>query len=70
MFLSFNLSPVATWSIQDTGKAGVSSVLKKTGFDPRRLEIEITETGVMSDPTTAEKPLSRICAMRRGPGFA
>jgi EAL domain-containing protein (putative c-di-GMP-specific phosphodiesterase class I) len=25
------------------------------GFDPRRLEIEITETGLMTDPASAEK---------------
>ena len=52
MFLSFNLSPV---QLEDpnTGKA-VLSILRKTGFDPTRLEIEITETGVMSDPVTAE----------------
>jgi diguanylate cyclase (GGDEF)-like protein len=52
MFLSFNLSPV---QLEDpnTGKA-VLSILRKTGFDPKRLEIEITETGVMSDPVTAE----------------
>jgi diguanylate cyclase (GGDEF)-like protein len=52
MFLSFNLSPV---QLEDpnTGKA-VLSILLKTGFDPKRLEIEITETGVMSDPVTAE----------------
>ena len=52
MFLSFNLSPVQL-SDRNTGKA-VLAVLKKTGFDPTRLEIEITETGVMSDPKTAE----------------
>ena len=52
MFLSFNLSPVQL-SDPNTGKA-VLAILKKTGFDPRRLEIEITETGVMSDPATAE----------------
>jgi diguanylate cyclase (GGDEF)-like protein len=52
MFLSFNLSPV---QLEDpnTGKA-VLAILRKTGFDPKRLEIEITETGVMSDPVNAE----------------
>ena len=52
MFLSFNLSPV---QLEDpnTGKA-VLSILRKTGFDPTRLEIELTESGVMSDPVTAE----------------
>ena len=52
MFLSFNLSPVQL-SDPNTGRA-VLAILKKTGFDPARLEIEITETGVMSDPKTAE----------------
>ena len=30
-------------------------MLQRTGFDPRRLEIEITETGLMTDPASAEK---------------
>ena len=52
LFLSFNLSPV---QLEDanTGKR-VLDILKAAHFDPGRLEIEITETGVMTDPATAE----------------
>lgn len=53
LFLSFNLSPSQLVD-QNTG-LHILSILEKTGFDPKRLEIEITETGVMSDPTSAEK---------------
>jgi predicted signal transduction protein with EAL and GGDEF domain len=53
LFLSFNLSPSQLVD-QNTGLY-ILSILEKTGFDPHRLEIEITETGVMSDPASAEK---------------
>jgi diguanylate cyclase (GGDEF)-like protein len=53
LFLSFNLSPSQLYDA-NTG-LHILSILEKTGFDPRRLEIEITETGVMSDPASAEK---------------
>lgn len=53
LFLSFNLSPSQLVD-QNTGLQ-ILSILNKTGFDPRRLEIEITETGVMTDPASAEK---------------
>jgi diguanylate cyclase (GGDEF)-like protein len=53
LFLSFNLSPSQLVD-QNTG-LHILSILEKNGFDPRRLEIEITETGVMTDPASAEK---------------
>jgi len=53
LFLSFNLSPSQLVD-QNTGLQ-ILSILSKTGFDPRRLEIEITETGLMTDPASAEK---------------
>lgn len=53
MFLSFNLSPSQLVD-QNTG-LHILSILERTGFDPRRLEIEITETGLMTDPASAEK---------------
>ncbi len=53
MFLSFNLSPSQLVD-QNTGLQ-ILSILNRTGFDPRRLEIEITETGLMTDPASAEK---------------
>jgi diguanylate cyclase (GGDEF)-like protein len=53
LFLSFNLSPSQLVD-QNTG-LHILAILDRTGFDPRRLEIEITETGLMSDPASAEK---------------
>ena len=53
MFLSFNLSPSQLVD-QNTG-LHILSILERTGFDPRRLEIEITETGLMTDPASAKK---------------
>ena len=53
LFLSFNLSPSQLVD-QNTGKQ-ILHILSRTGFDPRRLEIEITETGLMTDPASAEK---------------
>ncbi|MEO3386906.1 EAL domain-containing protein [Mesorhizobium sp. CAU 1741] len=53
LFLSFNLSPSQLVD-QNTGR-DILDILDRTGFDPRRLEIEITETGLMSDPASAEK---------------
>ena len=53
LFLSFNLSPSQLVD-QNTG-LHVLAILDRTGFDPRRLEIEITETGLMGDPVAAEK---------------
>jgi predicted signal transduction protein with EAL and GGDEF domain len=53
LFLSFNLSPSQLVD-QNTG-LHILAILNRTGFDPRRLEIEITETGLMTDPASAEK---------------
>jgi diguanylate cyclase (GGDEF)-like protein len=53
LFLSFNLSPSQLVD-QNTG-LHILAILERTGFDPRRLEIEITETGLMTDPVSAEK---------------
>lgn len=53
LFLSFNLSPSQLVD-QNTG-LHILSILNRTGFNPRKLEIEITETGLMSDPASAEK---------------
>jgi diguanylate cyclase (GGDEF)-like protein len=53
LFLSFNLSPSQLVD-QNTG-LHILAILERTNFDPRRLEIEITETGLMNDPASAEK---------------
>ena len=58
LFLSFNLSPSQLVD-QNTG-LHILAILDRTGFDPRRLEIEITETGLMSDPVSAEKIVSDL----------
>ncbi len=58
LFLSFNLSPSQLVD-QNTGLQ-VLSILNRTGFDPRRLEIEITETGLMTDPDSAAKTLDSL----------
>ena len=64
LFLSFNLSPSQLVD-QNTG-LHILSILDRTGFDPRRLEIEITETGLMTDPASAEKIVDdlRRCGIR------
>ncbi len=64
LFLSFNLSPSQLVD-QNTG-LHILSILDRTGFDPRRLEVEITETGLMNDPASAEKIVNdlRRCGIR------
>ncbi|MBS3649032.1 EAL domain-containing protein [Pseudaminobacter sp. 19-2017] len=64
LFLSFNLSPSQLVD-QNTG-LHILTILDRTGFDPRRLEIEITETGLMSDPCSAAKIIEdlRRCGIR------
>lgn len=58
LFLSFNLSP-SQMVDQNTGLQ-ILSILNRVGFDPRRLEIEITETGLMSDPISAGKAIQDL----------
>ncbi|RIK85435.1 MAG: GGDEF-domain containing protein [Hyphomicrobiales bacterium] len=53
LFLSFNLSP--SQLVDQNTAQQVLAILERTGFDPRRLEIEITESGLMTDPASAEK---------------
>ncbi|WP_295808022.1 EAL domain-containing protein [uncultured Nitratireductor sp.] len=53
LFLSFNLSP--SQLVDHNTGLQILSILERTGFDPRRLEIEITETGLMNDPTSARR---------------
>ncbi|MBA3447661.1 MAG: EAL domain-containing protein [Pseudaminobacter sp.] len=64
LFLSFNLSPSQLVD-QNTG-LHILAILDRAGFDPRRLEIEITETGLMTDPLSAEKIVGdlRRCGIR------
>lgn len=53
MFMSFNLSP--SQLVDPNTGLQILGILQKAGMDPRRLEIEITETGVMTDPASADK---------------
>jgi diguanylate cyclase (GGDEF)-like protein len=61
LFLSFNLSPSQLVD-QNTGKQ-ILSILDRTGLDPRRLEIEITETGLMTDPASAREIIEELSAV-------
>ncbi len=58
LFLSFNLSPSQLVD-RNTG-ADLISILEQSGFDPRRLQVEITETGFMTDPASAAKTLQAL----------
>lgn len=64
LFLSVNLSPSQLVD-QNTG-LHILSILERAGFNPRRLEIEITETGLMSDPASAKKIVEDLqrCGIR------
>ncbi len=64
MFLSLNLSPSQLVD-QNTG-LHILATLDRTGFDPRRLEVEITETSLVSDPVSAQKIVGdlRACGIR------
>ena len=53
LFLSFNLSP--SQLVDQNTAQHVLAILGRSGFNPRRLEIEITESGLMTDPASAEK---------------
>ena len=51
LFLSFNLSSLQLVDLATA--AGIKDVIRRAGLAPHRLEIEVTETAVMSDPETA-----------------
>ncbi len=60
LFLSFNLSSA---QLMDPGtSSNVLSILGRVGFDPHRLELEITETAVMSSADTAHRIISDLRA--------
>lgn len=63
LFLSFNLSSAQLTDVRTS--QNVMSIINRVGLDPRRLELEITETAVVADPETAEK----IIAALRGEGI-
>lgn len=51
LFLSFNLSSVQL--VDPSTAANIKEVVRRAGLKPHRLEIEVTETAMMSDPETA-----------------
>jgi diguanylate cyclase (GGDEF)-like protein len=58
LFLSFNLSSA---QLMDPGTAdNILSILGRVGFDPHRLELEITETAVMTSADTAHRIISEL----------
>jgi diguanylate cyclase (GGDEF)-like protein len=61
LFLSFNLSPSQLVD-QNTARQ-ILDILARTDLDPRRLEVEITETGLMTDPASAEKIMNDLRAV-------
>ena len=58
LFLAFNLSPSQLVD-QNTARQ-ILGILADTKFDPRRLEVEITETGLMTDSASAEKIINDL----------
>ncbi|MGA1829442.1 putative bifunctional diguanylate cyclase/phosphodiesterase [Rhizobium wenxiniae] len=60
LFLSFNLSSA---QLMDPGTSrNILSTLARVGLDPRRLELEITETAVMTSADTAQRIISELRA--------
>lgn len=58
VFLSFNLSSA---QLMDPGTSEtILSILSQVGFDPRRLELEITETAVMTSADTANRIITDL----------
>jgi len=58
LFLSFNLSSVQLMDPRTS--FNTLSILNSVGFDPRRLEMEITETAVMSSADTARRIIAEL----------
>jgi len=58
LFLSFNLSSAQL--MDPSTAANILSSLRRVGLDPRRLELEITETAVMSSADTAQRIISEL----------
>lgn len=58
LYLSFNLSP--SQLVDRNTARQILGILESTNFDPRRLEIEITETGLMTDPASAVEIIEEL----------
>ena len=60
LFLSFNLSSA---QLMDPMTAtNVLAIIQRAGLDPRRLELEITETAVMTDADVAQRIVTELRA--------
>ncbi len=61
LFLSFNLSSA---QLMDPGtSSSILAILTRAGLDPHRLELEITETAVMSSADTAHRIIADLRAV-------
>ncbi|WP_429113036.1 putative bifunctional diguanylate cyclase/phosphodiesterase [Ensifer sp. KUDG1] len=60
LFLSFNLSSAQL--TDPTTSRRLLSIISQIGLDPRRLELEITETAVMADADIAQKIVAELRA--------
>lgn len=60
-YLSFNLSP--TQLVDQNTVRQILGILDSTGFDPKRLEIELTESGLMTDPSSAAHIIEELRAV-------
>lgn len=60
LFLSFNLSSAQL--MDPSTSANVLAIVARAGLDPRRLELEITETAVMTDAEVAQKIVTDLRA--------
>jgi len=58
IFLSFNLSSVQL--VDPNTAQSIISTIAKAGLAPERLEIEVTETAMMSDPETASMIIDEL----------
>ncbi len=57
-FLSFNLSSVQL--VDPTTAKSIIKTIAKAGLEPNRLEIEVTETAMMTDPETAAQIIDEL----------
>jgi diguanylate cyclase (GGDEF)-like protein len=60
LFLSFNLSSAQLMDL--TTSSTVLDIIQRVGLDPRRLELEITETAMMGDADMAQEIVAELRA--------
>lgn len=61
VFLSFNLSSAQL--IDPKTSFNILTIVNRVGLDPRRLELEITETAMMADPEMAQQIVNELRAV-------